>query len=65
MSAILKVDPEKKKKYLAYAKETVYWEACLEKGERLEQKVTFSAHLPSPHFNYLKNENIPGSMEKV
>jgi len=33
-----KVDPEKKKKYLAYAKETVYWEACLEKGERLEQK---------------------------
>ena len=43
MEAILnlKVDPEKKKKYLAYAKETVYWEACLEKGERLEQKVTF------------------------
>ena len=41
MEATLKVDPEKKKKYLAYAKETVYWEACLEKGERLEQKVTF------------------------
>ena len=35
----MKVDPDKKKKYLAYAKETVYWEACLEKGERLEQKV--------------------------
>ena len=33
------VDPEKKKKYLAHAKETVYWEACLEKGDRLEQKV--------------------------
>lgn len=33
-----KVDPEKKKKYLAHAKETVYWEACLEKGDRLEQK---------------------------
>ena len=43
---IFKVDPEKKKKYLAYAKETVYWEACLEKGERLEQKVTCSVHLP-------------------
>jgi len=33
-----KIDPEKKKKYMAHAKETVYWEACLEKGERLEQK---------------------------
>jgi len=33
-----KVDPEKKKKYTAHAKETIYWEACLEKGERLEQK---------------------------
>jgi len=33
-----KVDPEKRKKYLAHAKETVYWEACLEKAERLEQK---------------------------
>jgi len=33
-----KVDPEKKKKYTAYAKETIYWEACLEKGDRLEQK---------------------------
>ena len=46
MKVILKVDPEKKKKYLAYAKETVYWEACLEKGERLEQKVTFGVHFP-------------------
>jgi len=33
-----KVDPEKKKKYHAHAKETIYWEACLEKGERLEKK---------------------------
>ena len=33
-----KVDPEKKKKYQAHARETVYWEACLEKGDRLEQK---------------------------
>jgi len=33
-----KVDPEKRKKYLAHAKETVYWEACLEKAERLEQR---------------------------
>jgi len=33
-----KVDPEKRKKYTAHAKETVYWEACLEKGDRLEQK---------------------------
>jgi len=33
-----KIDPEKKKKYQAYAKETVYWEACIEKGERLEKK---------------------------
>jgi len=33
-----KVDPEKKKKYTAHAKETIYWEACLEKGDRLEQK---------------------------
>lgn len=33
-----KIDPEKRKKYLAHAKETVYWEACLEKGDRLEQK---------------------------
>ena len=32
------MDPEKRKKYLAHAKETVYWEACLEKAERLEQK---------------------------
>jgi len=23
---------------MAHAKETIYWEACLEKGERLEQK---------------------------
>ena len=46
MEAILKVDPDKKKKYLAYAKETVYWEACLEKGERLEQKVTFLKSCP-------------------
>merc|ERR1719370_2066510 len=28
---------------MAHAKETVYWEACLEKGERLEQKVSISA----------------------
>ena len=28
-----KVDPEKKKKYTAHAKETIYWEACLEKGK--------------------------------
>jgi len=33
-----KIDPEKRKKYVAHAKETVYWEACLEKGDRLEQK---------------------------
>jgi len=33
-----KVDPEKKKKYQAHAKGTVYWEACQEKGERLEKK---------------------------
>jgi len=33
-----KVDPEKKRKYQAHAKGTVYWEACLEKGERLEKK---------------------------
>jgi len=33
-----KVDPEKKKKYTAHARETIYWEACLEKGERLEQR---------------------------
>lgn len=33
-----KADPEKKKKYQAHAKGTVYWEACIEKGERLEQK---------------------------
>jgi translocation protein SEC63 len=32
------VDTDKKRKYHAYAKETVYWEACLEKGDRLEQK---------------------------
>lgn len=33
-----KVDPEKKKKYQANAKETIYWEACLEKADRLEKK---------------------------
>jgi len=33
-----KIDPEKRKKYMAHAKETVYWEACLEKGDRMEQK---------------------------
>jgi len=33
-----KVDPEKKKKYLANARDTIYWEACLEKGERMEHK---------------------------
>ena len=60
MAAILKVDPEKKKKYLAYAKETVYWEACLEKGERLEQKVTFHAHLPSAHIKTGNNFRIHG-----
>ena len=27
-----KVDPEKKKKYMANARDTIYWEACLEKG---------------------------------
>ena len=57
MEATLKVDPEKKKKYLAYAKETVYWEACLEKGERLEQKVTF-VHI-------LTLKSFIGSMEEV
>lgn len=30
-----KVDPEKKKKYTAHAKETIYWEACLEKGKEI------------------------------
>ena len=29
-----KVDPEKKKKYMANARDTIYWEACLEKGGR-------------------------------
>jgi len=33
-----KVDPEKKKKYLANARDTIYGEACLEKGERMEHK---------------------------
>jgi len=33
-----KVDPDKKKKYQAHAKATVYWEACQEKEERLEKK---------------------------
>jgi len=33
-----KVDPEKKKKYMANARDTIYWEACLEKGERMEHK---------------------------
>lgn len=62
MEATLKVDPEKKKKYLAYAKETVYWEACLEKGERLEQKVTF-VHICLRAILTLKS--FIGSMEEV
>jgi len=33
-----KVDPEKKKKYMANARDTIYGEACLEKGERMEHK---------------------------
>lgn len=33
-----KIDPEKRKKYIAHARETVYWEACMEKGDRLEKK---------------------------
>lgn len=33
-----KLDPEKKKKYQANAKGTVYWEACQEKGARMEKK---------------------------
>lgn len=33
-----KVDPEKKKKYQAHARDSIYAEACLEKGERLELK---------------------------
>jgi len=32
------VDPEKKKKYQAHARDSIYAEACLEKGERLEFK---------------------------
>ena len=32
------MDTEKRRKYHANAKETVYGEACLEKGDRLEQK---------------------------
>ena len=28
-----KVDPEKKKKYMANARDTIYGEACLEKGD--------------------------------
>jgi len=33
-----KIDPEKKKKYQAHARESIYAEACLEKGERMELK---------------------------
>lgn len=33
-----KVDPEKKKKYQAHARDSIYAEACQEKGERMELK---------------------------
>jgi len=33
-----KVDPEKKKKYQAHARDSIYAEACHEKGERMELK---------------------------
>jgi len=33
-----KIDPEKKRKYQAHAAGTVYWEACFEKGQRMEKK---------------------------
>ena len=35
----VEIDPDKKKKYMgAAAKETIYWQACLEKAERMQHK---------------------------
>ena len=45
-----KVDPEKKKKYLAHARDSIYAEACQEKGE-----LRFSSWINHGLFTFQEN----------